>query len=90
MDHVTVTDRQCSCACLTSTNVSTSPCAKQSMMTLGLGERQGLSGWQGGGGGGKQLSADASLLLDGVARRTRCFGCRRGVSVVLPVTGSAD
>ena len=60
------------------------------MMTLGLGERQGRSGWQGGGGGGKQLSADASLLLDGVARRTRCFGCRRGVSVVLPVTGSAD
>ena len=60
------------------------------MMTLGLGERHGLSGWQGGGGGGKQPSAEeASLLLDRVARRTRCLGCRRGVSVVLPVTGSA-
>ena len=61
------------------------------MMTLGLGERHGLSGWQGGGAGGKQASLDASLLLDLVACRTRCcLGLRRGVSVVLPVTGSAD
>ena len=60
------------------------------MMTLGLGERHGLSGWQGGGGGGKQPSADASLLSDLVACRRRCLGLRRGVSVVLPVTGSAD
>ena len=62
------------------------------MMTLGLGERQGRSGWQGGGAGGKQpsLLLEASLLLDLVACRTRCLGFRRGVSVVLPVTGSAD
>ena len=61
-------------------------------MTLGLGERQGRSGWQGGGAGGKQpsLLLEASLLLDLVACRTRCLGFRRGVSVVLPVTGSVE